>query len=183
MTRLLLLATVLAAATAANAAVIADYNDEVELRDHETIRYRIDIDYGAGATVDVDIFVRGFWTPPRVRVLDSRKREIKDVRDTDGDWDLDFDFEAHDEHEFYFVEVDSAWPGDASRFDVYLTVNAPLTSGASAEIRFEKFFVDYESGDPSDHYDCAVSQRAGLWALLPLGALAVLSRVRRRRVA
>ena len=68
MTRLLLLAVILAGAAAAQAEVVAEFNDEVELRDHETVRYRIDLDYGTGTTADVDIFVRGFWTPPRVRV-------------------------------------------------------------------------------------------------------------------
>lgn len=183
MTRLMLIALVLAGATAIQAKVIADFDDDVELRAHETVRYRIDIDYGTGGTADVDIFVRGFWTPPRVRVLDSRRKEVKDVRDTNGDWELDFDFEAHDEHAFYFVELDSAWPGDASRFDIYLRVNATIASGATAEIRFVKFFRDYESGDDSDHYDCAVSSRAGLWAIVPLGALALLAVRRRRRVA
>lgn len=183
MTRLLLFAVILAGAAAAQAEVVAEFNDEVELRDHETVRYRIDIDYGTGTSADVDIFVRGFWTPPRVRVLDSNRKEVKDERDTNGDWDLDFDFTARDNHSVYYVEVDSAWPGDASRFDVILTVNADALAGADADIRIDKFYYDYESGDDSDHYDCAVNGKAGLWAILPLGALALLAARRRRRVA
>ncbi|MBE7493041.1 MAG: hypothetical protein HS108_14975 [Planctomycetes bacterium] len=183
MTRLLLMAVLLAGAAGLPAVVIADFQDDVELRSHETVRYRIDIEFGTATSVDIDIVVRGFWTPPRVRVLDARKKELKDVRDRDGDWKLDFDFLARDEHTTYFIEVDSAWPGDASRFDVRLKINAETLAGASAEARFDKFFFDYESGDDSDHYDCAVRARSGFWALLPLGALALLALGRRRLVA
>lgn len=179
MTRLLLIAIVLAGAAGVHAEVIAELNDEVELRAYETVRYRIDIDYGTGRNADVDIYVRGLWTPPRVRVLDSRKHEEKDVRDTNGDWDLDFDFEAHDGHDHYYVEVDSAWPGDRSKFEVFITVNADIANGASADVSFSTYKTDH---DNSDHYDCAVNSRAGLWAILPLGALALLA-ARRRRVA
>jgi len=175
----MLLFLVLAGAAAVHAEVIADFEDEVELRPYETVRYRIDIDYGTGRNADVDVFVRGLWTPPRVRVLDSRKKEVEDVADTSGDWNLDFDFLAHDGHDHYYVEIDSKWGGDSSKFEVFLTVNADALNNASAEVSVSKYKYDY---DNSDHHDCAVSTRAGMWGLLPLGALALLA-VRRRKVA
>lgn len=182
MTRLVLCAVLALGAASASAEVIAQFDDDVLLRDHETVRYRIDVDYGAGAIADLDIVVRGFSTPPRVRVLDSNKKELKDVRDTDGDWKLDFDITLHDTHDHYFVEVDSARPGDDSHMDVLLTVSADASNAATADIFIDKFFLDFESGDASDHNDCAAGVGMTPWALLPLAGLGVLA-VRRRRQA
>lgn len=178
MTRLILLTVLILGAAGLSAEVVAEYNDDVELRDHETIRYRVDIDYGLGTSVDVDIYVRGLWAPPRVRVLDSRKKEVKDERDTSGDWILDFDFRAIDEHDHYYIEVDSAWPGHEIKLDVFLKVNAAAADDASATFSFNKFYFD---NDNSDHNGCAASATSPTWALLPLGLFGALALGRRRR--
>lgn len=160
----------LCAAAPLQAELIGEFDDFVYLHDHETVRYRLDIDYGSGSQVDVDIFVRGIYEPPRVRVLDSDRDEVKDERDTSGDYILDFDFLAKLPHETYYIEVDSAHPWSDSEFDVFIEVYAPATDNASAEIRFDKFYYDYETGDDSDHYDCSTHAGSGGW---PLAALAV----------
>lgn len=157
-----------AAAPSLSAEVVTEYNDFVVLDDHETIRYRVQLDYGAGTDADVDIWVRGYDAPPRVRVLDSDRDEKKDVRDTDGDWTLDFDFRAAEPHTVYYIELDSAEPWQEGGFDVRITVNAPAGNGAEATISFSSDFYDHESGDDSDHYDCAAGPgRRGLPLLLP----------------
>lgn len=159
---------------------LAEYHDEVYLRDHETVRYRIDIDYGIGTEADVDIYVRGFISPPRVRVLESDKDEVKDVRDTDGDWTLDFDFTAKDFSSKYYVEVDSANPGLDGDFEVIIVVNGDSTGDAS--VGFDRYFFDFESGDESDHYNCSTSTGSGGWPLAMFAGAAIAAVYLRRRV-
>lgn len=161
---------------------LAEFQDDVYLRDHETVRYRVDIDYGVDTEADVDIYVRGFISPPRVRVLDSDRDEVKDKRDTDGDWTLDFDFTAKDTHDHYYVEVDSANPSHDGDFEVIIVVNGDATGDAS--VHFEKYYFDYESGDDSDHYNCSANAGSGGWPLALLAATAIgVVVLRRRKVA
>lgn len=180
-TGLLLSALLAVAAAPLSAEIIAEFDDAVYLRDHETARYRIDLDYGSGSEIDVDIFVRGLFDPPRVRVINSSGDEVKDRRDTSGDWILDFDFMAKNPSNTYWVEVDNAIPGRDNDFDVFITVNAAAVDGASATVRFEKFFFDYESGDDSDHYDCTANTGVNGWPLAALGVLAGAALYFRRR--
>lgn len=183
MFRILCLLLAFTCAAGAQAAVISQFDHEVRLRAYETVRYRLNIDFGTASVASVDVVVRGFNVPPRVRVLDSRKKEMRDVRDRDGDWKLDFDFNASTEHTTYFIEVDSANPGDRADLDVLITVHADQFADASADVKIDRYFIDRESGDDSDHYDCAARPGAGLWALLPLGPLVLLAARRRRAAA
>lgn len=160
-----------AAASPLSAELIEEYEDFVFLHDHETVRYRVEIDYGTASEVDVDLYVRGIYEPPRVRVMEGDRDEVKDVRDRNGDYILDFDFTAKvDADHTYYVEVDCASPWDASEFDVFIEVYAPAGSGAAANVRFDKFYTDYETGDDSDHYDCSTGADDGGWPLVMLGA-------------
>lgn len=161
----------LAASSPLQAELIGDYEDSVYLRDHETVRYRLDIDYGRGAEVDVDIFVRGLHAPPRVRVLEGDFDEVKRRRDTNHDYILDFDFTAKLPNETYFIEVDSAHPWKSGRFDISFEAYAPAVDRADASFRFSKFFIDRESGNDSDHYDCAARPGGG-WPLAAFGLVA-----------
>lgn len=168
-------------AAPASAEVIAEFDDFVYLRERETVRYRIDLDYGTGSEIDVDLFVRGLLDPPRVRVIDSDFDEVKNVSDRSGDWILDFDFWARSPSNTYWIEVDNHVPWRDNELDVFITVNAAAADGAAAEVRFEKFFIDRESGDDSDHYDCAARAGVNGWPLVALGALAIAAVYFRRR--
>ena len=182
LTLLILVGLLVTAAAPLSAELLVQYQDEVSLRDHETARYRINLDYGTSEWADVDITVRGFNAPPRVRILEADYDEIKDVRDTDGDWTVEPDFIAHDYNSTYYVEVDSANPNAWGDFEITITINAPDGAGADATVSFVKYFFDYESGDESDHYDCAVNAGAGSWPLAGLALLAAVAIWRRRRV-
>lgn len=182
LTLLILAGLLVTAAAPLSAELLVQYQDEVSLRDHETARYRINLDYGTSEWADVDITVRGFNAPPRVRILESDFDEIKDVRDTDGDWTVEPDFIAHDFNSTYYVEVDSADPNAWGDFEITITVYAPDGAGADATVSFVKYYFDYESGDDSDHYDCAVNAGAGSWPLAGLALLAAVAIWRRRRV-
>ncbi|MBZ0136921.1 MAG: hypothetical protein K8I27_11165 [Planctomycetes bacterium] len=164
-----------------SAVVLTEYQDDVYLRDHETVRYRVNIEYGAATEADVDILVRGFISPPRVRVLEPDKDEVKDVRDTDGDWTLDFDFTAKDFHNHYFIEVDSANPGHDGDFEVTIIVNGD--AGGDASVHFVKYYFDYESNDASDHYDCSTHPGGGGWPVALLAGAALGAVYLRRRKA
>ena len=180
---LLLLAGVLITTAAPLAAeTVTQYRDDVYLRDHETVRYRVDIDYGTGTDAQLNVFVRGFNVAPRVRILDDRKRELRDVRDSDGDWTINPSITANDSHPYYFVEVDSANPSYDGDFEVTITVGADATNGADASVEFEKYFFDYESGDASDHHDCAAVAGANAWPLALLAVLGTVVYFRRRRL-
>lgn len=152
------------------AEMLTEYQDDVFLRDHETVRYRVDIDYGTGDEADVTILVRGFISPPRVRVLNEDRREIEEVEDTDGDWTVRPRFTARDANAFYFIEVDSANPNSEGEFEVTVQVEADASAAADADVAFEKYYFDYESGDASDHYDCSTGTGTGGW---PMFALAI----------
>ncbi|MCB9895569.1 MAG: hypothetical protein H6839_14065 [Planctomycetes bacterium] len=165
---------------------VVQYQDDVYLRDHETVRYRVDIDYGTGTSAQLNATVRGFDTPPRVRILDSNYRELRDVRDSDGDWQVEPSITAFDSHDHYFIEVDSANAWHEGLFEVTITVGADSADNPDADVSFVKYFYDYESGDPSDHNDCAANVGASGWPLAliaTLGAAAVLLRRRRLRPA
>jgi len=183
MTRLLIIAAMMLGAGAAHAIILTQYNDDVWLHAHETIRYRVEIDYGTGTSARIDLSVRGITQPPRVRVLDSLKKEVRDVRDTDGDWKLEFGINAVSIHPVYFVEVDSARPGEGAQMDNTITVSADALNDASAFVSIDRVFKDFESGDDSDHYDCVARPATTLWALLPIGGLAAMAAARRRKVA
>ena len=162
---------------------LVEYQDDVYLRDHETVRYQVDIDYGTDTEADVDILVRGFISPPRVRVLDSDNDEVKDLRDRNGDWTLDFDFTAKDHHNKYFIEVDCANPSHDGDFEVIISVNGDAAGDAS--VNFVRYYFDYESGDDSDHYDCSTTTGSGglPLALLAATALGVVYWRRRKATA
>jgi MYXO-CTERM domain-containing protein len=181
----LLLLGLLFTAAPLSAEFITDYQDDVYLRDHETVRYKVNIDYGTGTDASIDVLVRGFDGPPRVRILDDNRHEIKDVRDHDGDWTVNPSITAHDPIRHYYVEVDSALPSRDGNFEVTITLYAPTGNAADGEIFFDKYYFDYESGDESDHYDCSVHAGAGSWplALLALTALSALYLGRRRKPA
>lgn len=182
LTLLILVGLLITAAAPLSAELLVQYQDEVSLRDHETARYRINLDYGTSEWADVDITVRGFNAPPRVRILEADYDEIKDVRDTDGDWTVEPDFIAHDYNSTYYVEVDNANPNSWGDFEITITINAPDAAGADATVSFVKYYFDYESGDESDHYDCTVNAGAGSWPLAGLALLAAVAVWRRRRV-
>jgi len=182
LTLLILVGLLITAAAPLSAELLVQYQDEVSLRDHETARYRINLDYGTSEWADVDVTVRGFNAPPRVRILEADYDEIKDVRDTDGDWTVEPDFIAHDYNSTYYIEVDSANPNAWGDFEITITVSAPDGAGADATVSFVKYYFDYESGDESDHYDCAVNAGAGSWPLAGLALLAAVAIWRRRRV-
>ncbi|MCZ7607129.1 MAG: MYXO-CTERM sorting domain-containing protein [Planctomycetota bacterium] len=182
LTLLILVGLLITAAAPLSAELLVQYQDEVSLRDHETARYRINLDYGTSEWADVDVTVRGFNAPPRVRILEVDYDEIKDVRDTDGDWTVEPDFIAHDYNSTYYIEVDSANPNAWGDFEITITVSAPDGAGADATVSFVKYYFDYESGDESDHYDCAVNAGAGSWPLAGLALLASVAIWRRRRV-
>ncbi|MCA8915761.1 MAG: hypothetical protein KDB90_10145 [Planctomycetes bacterium] len=168
------------------AETITQYQDDVFLRDHETVRYRVDIDYGTGTTAQLNVAVRGFDCAPRVRILSSSFRELREVRDTDGDWTVEPSITANDSHDHYFVEVDAASAWHEGLFEVTVTVSADPANNPDADVSFVKYFYDYESGDPSDHHDCAAVAGANAWplALLAfLGAGAIVVRRRRLRPA
>lgn len=177
MGRLVLLAVLLAAPLSAE--MITDYQDDVFLRDHETVRYRIDIEYGSGTEAEVDIVVRGFTAPPRVRILDERRHEVKRREDTDGDWTIAPSFTAREGSDTYYIELDSANPGWDGDFEITISVYASASAGADADVRFDKYFFDYESGNASDHYHCSTSAGGG-WTLIAL-AFAALGCVYLRR--
>lgn len=177
----LLIALLLAAPLSAE--LITEYQDDVYLRDHETVRYRVDIDYGAGTEADVDILVRGFTAPPRVRVLNENGKEIKEVEDTDGDWTIEPGFTAKDSNSRYFIEVDSANPGWEADLEVTITVHADASAAADADVSFDDFRFDYESGDASDHYNCSTGTRSGGWSLIALVLAALGAVYVRRRTA
>jgi hypothetical protein len=168
---LVILALLLAAPLSAE--LVGDYQDDVYLRDHETARYRIEIDYGTGTSADVDIIVRGFNAPPRVRVLDEDRDEVREVEDTDGDWTIEPGFTAKDDNSHYFIELDSANPGWEGDFEITISVYASSTAGAAADIHFDKYYFDYESGDDSDHYDCSTGAGTGGWPLIALALAAI----------
>jgi hypothetical protein len=172
----------LLAAAPLSAELLTEYQDDVYLRDHETVRYRIDIDYGSGDEADVDVLVRGFTAPPRVRILNEDRREIKEVEDTDGDWTIEPGFTARDTNARYYVEVDSASPSSEADFEVTIRVYAPATSAADADVSFDKFYFDHESGDASDHYDCSTGAGSS-WTLIALALAALGALYVRQRAA
>ena len=129
-------------------------HDDVYLRDHETVRYRVDIDYGIGTEADVDIYVRGFISPPRVRVLDSDYDEVKDKRDTNGDWTLDFDFTAKDHHSKYYVEVSGSTKATIENGKIYKSGSTWATVAEAQRT-----------------YDCDPVVAGTLWVLQQIGQL------------
>lgn len=114
MSRLALLGmlSLIAAASAQPLAAerIADFSETVYLRDHETIRYRLPLTWGAADSAQIRTYVRGFNAPPRVRVLDSNYREMRERSDTSGDWIVDVTTTGSSSHPRFYVEVDSEWP-------------------------------------------------------------------------
>jgi LPXTG-motif cell wall-anchored protein len=179
MGRLVLLALLIAAAPL-SAELVTEYQDDVLLRDHETVRYRVDIDYGTATEADVDVVVRGFTAPPRVRILNEDRREVKEVEDTDGDWTIEPGFTAKDSNATYYIEVDSANPGWEADFEVTISVHAPASAAADADVAFERYYFDHESGDASDHYECSTGTGTDGWPLIGV-ALAALGTVYLRR--
>jgi MYXO-CTERM domain-containing protein len=177
----LILALLMAAPLSAE--LLTDYQDDVYLRDHETVRYRVNIDYGTGTEADVDIVVRGFISPPRVRVLNEDRREIREVEDTDGDWTVEPGFTAKDSNASYFIEVDCANPASDGDFEVTIEVHAENTAAASSDVEFEKYYFDYESGDASDHYNCSTGGGTGGWPVFALAFTALGAVYLRRRAA
>lgn len=169
-TLLLLAGLLISAASPLSAELLVEYQDDVYLRDHETVRYAIDLDYGTGTDASIEVLVRGFNGPPRVRILDDNHHELKDARDTDGDWTVNPSANAHAPIVRYYVEVDSAIPSRDGDFEVTIFVDAPNGNNADAVVFFDKYYFDHESGDASDHYDCTVHSGAGGW---PLGMLAL----------
>ena len=165
------------------AGTIADYSDYVFLHHHETVRYRVDVEHGTNDTISIDIRIRGWVSPPRIRVLDSDKDERREREDTNGDWEIDTTFHTSTNHDHYYIEVDSMWPWDWSEFDVDFEARAADEIGADVDFRYLKIFNDYESGDDSDHYDCAARSGAPSpwWLVLPAGV--AMAAFLRRRIA
>lgn len=169
---LVLAGVMISGAAPLNAETIIEYQDDVYLRDHETVRYAVDLDYGSGTDASIEVLVRGFISPPRVRILDDNHKEIKETRDTDGDWTISPSITAHAPVTRYYVEVDSARPLDEGDFEVTIFVYAEDGNGADADVFFDKYYFDHESGDDSDHYDCTVQSGAGSWPLALIGLFA-----------
>lgn len=171
-TLLLLAGLLISAASPLSAELLIEYQDDVYLRDHETVRYAIDLDYGTGTDASIEVLVRGFNAPPRVRILDDNHHELKDARDTDGDWTVNPSANAHAPIVRYYVEVDSAIPSHDGDFEVTIFVDAPNGNNADAVVFFDKYYFDHESGDASDHYDCTAHSGAGSWPLAMIGLVA-----------
>jgi MYXO-CTERM domain-containing protein len=163
---LFLLPILFVCAGALGAERIVDFNDTVYLRDHETVRYRIPIDYGFGSRVDVRIFVRGFDSAPRARLLNPDFGLARGAEDTSGDWIVDFTHATGESR--HYLEVDSVWGGSSGHFEIRVQIDAEDGTGAFADVQFVKYFVDYES---HHNHDCSTGENSGWW----LGALAALA--------
>lgn len=170
----LLLVLVLFAGTLA-AERITDFSDTVYLRRYETVRYRIPFDYGSAPSADLRVIVRGFGAPPRVRLLNADFGEARESRDTSGDGIVDFTHRASQPR--YYLEVDSAAPGDSGDFEIRVLIDAADGSGAAAQVEFDKYFRDYYR----DHdHDCSTGETGAWWlgALASMGAALALARRR-----
>jgi len=143
-----------------------DFSDTIFLRDFETIRYRIPIDYGFGSRVDVRIFVRGLDSAPRARLLNPDFGLAREAQDTSGDWIVDFTHATGEVR--HYLEVDSVWGGSSGWFEIRVQIDAEDGTGASADVQFVKYFVDHHSH--RDH-DCSTAENNGWW----LGALAAVA--------
>lgn len=172
---LILFAALFAGALAAER--ITDFNDTVFLRSYETVRYRIPFDYGSAPSADLRVIVRGFGAPPRVRLLNADFGEARESRDTNGDGIVDFTHRASQPR--YWLEVDSAAPGDSGDFEIRVLIDAADGSGASAQVEFDKYFRDYWRDD----HDGCTTREGGLWWLGALAALGAGLAIRRRRLA
>lgn len=176
MGRLLVLLMGLLAAPLA-ATVVADFEHYTYLRSHETVRYRIDFEYGSGSDAVVEIITRGFDTAPRVTVLDSGRNVVKSRRDNGGDWTLDFSFTAIDEHNVYYIEVESAGHWIEGGFETNLLVRAE--PDAEAVIYVDK----YTTGRSRHHHHCSTgSGHGGLPLAGFAAAAAAIVWFRRRRL-
>ncbi|CAG0966841.1 hypothetical protein GPROT1_01246 [Gammaproteobacteria bacterium] len=163
---LFLLPLLFVCAGALGAERIVDFSDTVYLRDFETIRYRIPIDYGFGTRVDVRVYVRGLDAAPRARLLNPDFGVAREAEDTSGDWIIDFTH--HTNAPRHYLEVDAVWGASAGFFEIRVQIDAEDGTGASADVQFMKYFIDHEHHH--DH-DCSTNESSGWW----LGALAALA--------
>ncbi len=181
MGRVLLLAIAALALPALSAQTFLEYDDEVFLHDHETVRYRIDVDHGTGTSVLLKLYVRGYNAAPRVRVLDGDRDEISSREDNGADWLLDYNVRLYASRgETFFVDVDAKYGFESGWFDVTLQLEAPESQLADGDIFFDKTFTDWRNRDHDDSNDCAVQATGSTLPLAALGLLAALALWRRR---
>lgn len=154
-----------------SAQVFLEYEDSTYLRDYETARYRIDLDYGADNSLDIRIIARGISAPPRVRVLDSDKDILTNRTDNGADGILDFTFHAfaNDDDTFY-IDLTHKYGAQSGTIELTLQVRESAGQGADATINFDRYFNDYHR--PEDRNDCSTGAGTGTSALLALLALA-----------
>jgi MYXO-CTERM domain-containing protein len=170
---LFLLAGLIAAPLCAE--VLADFSDNVNLRDGETIRYAIDIDYGFGDNARIEVFARGFDGRPRVRILDHRKKVIKSSKDTDGDWTVNPSKWVDAPDTRFYVELDNAVAWHGGYFEIDIMITADEGNFADAQVRFDKYFFDRSHKD----HGCTSGAGGIPFAMLLVGAGAVWLRRRR----
>jgi MYXO-CTERM domain-containing protein len=179
--RWLMLLLAAAGASALSAEIFLEYKDSVYLRDYETARYRVDLDYGSGSQMRINIIARGFDHPPRVRVRDSEKDLITNREDNGADGILDFYVTARQSRDrTFFIDVTHKYAGQAGSIDVTLQLDADPEIDADGVIAFDKYYFDYHR--PEDRHDCAAGSGSGS-AMMALGVMAVGAMWFRRRRA
>lgn len=183
MGRFMLLAFAALLLPALAAQTFLEYDDEIYLRDHETVRYRVDVDFGTGTSVLLKLYVRGLNAAPRVRVLDIDRDEISSRVDNGTDWVVDYNVRLYaSKGESFFVDVDAKYGFESGWFDVTLQLEAPDAQLADGDIFFDKTFVDWRNRDHrDDHHDCAVRSNAGTGTLAGFALLGGLALWRRRK--
>lgn len=180
MGRYLLFLLAVVGAASANAAVFLEYSDGRFLRDYETVRYRIDLEYGEAAEIRINIIARGLDNAPRVRVLDSRRRILTNRRDNGADHVLDFHYTARaSRDDTFFIDVTHKYAPRSGHIDVTLQLDAE--TDADGVISFDRYYFDYHR--PEDRHDGCSASAAGTSALPLLLAAGVLWARRRRRSA
>ncbi len=171
MARLWIIFLLAAGGASLSAQVLLEYEDSTYLRDYETARYRIDLDYGADNSLDIRILARGISAPPRVRVRDSGKHILTNRTDNGADGILDFTFHAYanDDNRFY-IDLTHKYGGQSGTIELTLQVRESAGQGADATIHFDRYYNDYHR--PEDRNDCSTGSGTGGYALLALLALA-----------
>ncbi len=183
MGRLLMILLVALGATAASAEVFLEYNDSRYLRDYEVARYRIDLDYGAGGTIRLNMIARGWDAAPRIRVRDSRNKILTNREDNGADLILDFHYTAHaSRDDTYYIEVTHKYGPRSGYLEITLQLDDTDAISADGGIHFDKYYFDYHRPEDDDDRGCAANT-GGSAALLGLALLAAGAFYFRRSLA
>jgi MYXO-CTERM domain-containing protein len=183
MGRVLMILLVALGATAASAEVFLEYNDTRYLRDYEVARYRIDLDYGGGGTIRINILARGLDEPPRVRVRDSRKRILTNREDNGRDHILDFHYTAHETRDdTFYLDVTHKYGSQSGLMEITFQLDDTDAINPDGVIHFDKYYFDYHRPEDDDDRGCA-AHTGGSGALLGVALLGFGAFWYRRRVA